>query len=423
MSVQLCIFEDEYHSRLFPLTYFRPVYDLRCGAFSLREKIQRAYGGIPVSLHCREYLHDYQSLKNPGVPVNEITASRCLFVNGRVVAGGDFARVVPLDAGADKIYMSGDRVVAALVGGTKLQRLKDRGGGILSATDFEGIPARKVEATMVDYPWNLVNHNGAQLRVDCSALMKKTRSKNIRGKVSEGAFLLNKKDIYIGDGSEVLPAVVIDAEDGPVYIGKNVKILPQATIIGPVYIGDGSVIKVGAKIYEDTTIGPVCKIGGEVEASIIHGYSNKQHDGFLGHAYIGAWVNLGAGTTNSDLKNNYGLVKVFINGELTDSGSQFVGVTIGDHSKTAINSMFNTGTVIGVSSNIFGSGFPPKYVPSFSWGAAGETFTTYGLDRAIEVAGRVMARRKMRLTDADVALFKKIFELTSTERRERGMPE
>jgi UDP-N-acetylglucosamine diphosphorylase/glucosamine-1-phosphate N-acetyltransferase len=166
----------------------------------------------------------------------------------------------------------------------------------------------------------------------------------------------------------------------------------------------------------------MCKVGGEVEESIIHGYSNKQHAGFLGHAYIGAWVNLGADTNNSDLKNNYGKVTVQIGNQLVDTGLQFVGLTMGDHSKSAINSMFNTGTVVGVSSNIFGSGFPPKYVPSFSWGAAGETFTTFSIDRAIEVARRMMARRKIELTATEEKLFRKIFELTSPERKRQGMP-
>ncbi|MBI2428770.1 MAG: transferase, partial [Ignavibacteriales bacterium] len=229
-------------------------------------------------------------------------------------------------------------------------------------------------------------------------------------------------NIFIDAGTVIKPGVVIDAEEGPVYIGKNVTIMPFSTIVGPAYIGDHSVVKVGAKIYHDTSIGPVCKVGGEIEASILHSYSNKQHDGFLGHSYLGAWVNCGAGTVTSDLKNNYGSVKVYVNGEPVDSGMQFVGVTIGDHSKTAINSTFNTGTVVGVSSNIFGTGFPPKYVPSFSWGAAGETFTTYNADKAINVARKVMIRRTIALTDSEEILFRTIFDLTSNERRKRGMP-
>ncbi len=191
--------------------------------------------------------------------------------------------------------------------------------------------------------------------------------------------------------------------------------------MGPCSIGNGTIVKAGARIYEDTSVGEVCKVGGEVESSIIHSFSNKQHDGFLGHSYLGMWVNLGADTNNSDLKNNYGSVKVVINDEQIDSGSQFMGLTMGDHAKTAINTMFNTGTVVGVACNVFGGGFPPKYIPSFTWGGP-EAITTYAMERSIEVAKRAMARRNVQLTDATERLLKKIFDLTRDERRKRGMP-
>jgi len=165
----------------------------------------------------------------------------------------------------------------------------------------------------------------------------------------------------------------------------------------------------------------VCKVGGEVEASIIHAYSNKQHEGFIGHSYLGTWVNIGADTNNSDLKNDYGNVKVYIDGELIDSGSMFVGLTMGDHSKSGINLMFNTGTVVGVSCNIYGAGLPPKFIPSFSWGGAEDGFVTYRIDKAIEVAKRVMARRKVQFTEIDEKLFRKIFELTQDERERNGV--
>jgi UDP-N-acetylglucosamine diphosphorylase/glucosamine-1-phosphate N-acetyltransferase len=213
----------------------------------------------------------------------------------------------------------------------------------------------------------------------------------------------------------VKPGVVLDAEGGPIYIGKKAKVFPNAVIEGPAFIGDGSMIKIGAKIYENTSIGEVCKVGGEVEGSIIHSYSNKQHDGFLGHAYLGMWVNLGADTNNSDLKNNYGSVRVMINGEEVNSGSMFVGLTMGDHSKAGINTMFNTGTVVGVSSNVFGAGFPPKYIPSFAWGGA-EGIETYDIARALEVAQRVMGRRKMQLSGAEEKVLREVFALTARER-------
>jgi UDP-N-acetylglucosamine diphosphorylase/glucosamine-1-phosphate N-acetyltransferase len=279
----------------------------------------------------------------------------------------------------------------------------------------EGLEKEEVDVQMIRYPWDLVSNNGKQIVADARLLTRGTSGKRIRGKVYPGAMLINRKNIFIDTGATIKPGVVLDAENGPVHIGKNVTVFPNATIEGPAFVGDGSLIKIGAKIYENTSIGEMCKVGGEVEASIIHSYSNKQHDGFLGHAYLGMWVNLGADTNNSDLKNNYGTVKVYINGEPVDSGSMFVGLTMGDHSKAGINTMFNTGTVVGVSCNVFGSGFPPKYIPSFSWGGA-EGLTLYDPDKSIGVARRVMARRKVELKEADERLFRKVFELTEKER-------
>ncbi|HLF20685.1 MAG TPA: GlmU family protein [Bacteroidota bacterium] len=421
MASNICIFEDNTCTQFLPLVYFRPVYNLRCGVSPLRDKIIRSYPKANVSLHCREYLASYMRLRNPGVSVNEIPSDQCLFVNGRVLADGSFAKKIPLSQKSDVVYVHGDSVVAAYVSAPGLKKLKTRLNSLLTISDFDGIPRTEVDVELVSYPWNLVHENGHQLSKDYEIVASSVKGKRIRGKIHKGVHLMGK-EILIGEGSSVKPGVVLDAEDGPVIIGKNVKVFPNATIIGPVFIGDNCWIKVGAQIYENTSIGPVCKVGGEVEESIIHSYSNKQHAGFLGHSYIAPWVNLGADTNNSDLKNNYGTVKVYVNGEQVDTGLQFVGLTMGDHSKAAINSMFNTGTVVGVCSNIFGFGFPPKYVPSFSWGAAGETFTTFSIDKAIEVARRVMARRKIELTATEETLFRKIFELTSDERKRRGMP-
>ncbi len=422
MQTQICIFEDIYHPRLLPLVYFRPTFNLRCGILSLKEKIQHAYPKAEVTLHCRSYMADYMRLRNPALAVNEISSNNCLFINGRAIADEKFAKMIPLEGDTDIVYVNDDNVVAARVSGQKLKTLKSHLNGIFSISDFDGLQVQRVDVKMVNYPWELIKHNGDQLRADFEVLKKSHHSKKIKLKKLPGVHILNEKNVFIGEGSILKPGVVIDAENGPVYIGKNVQVMSFSTIIGPAYIGDGSIVKVGAKIYQDCSIGPVCKIGGEIEASIIHSYSNKQHDGFLGHSYLGAWVNCGAGTVTSDLKNNYSSVKVFVNGEPVDSGMQFVGVTIGDHSKTAINSTFNTGTVIGVSSNVFGTGFPPKYVPSFSWGAAGETFTTYNIEKAINVASKVMIRRNIELSDSEEKLFRKIFDLTSDERRQRGMP-
>jgi UDP-N-acetylglucosamine diphosphorylase/glucosamine-1-phosphate N-acetyltransferase len=419
VTPHICIFEDAQVDRLFPLVYFRPVCNLKCGINSLREKIVRAYPKASASLQCRSYLVDTVQARNPKVHVNDIPADSCLFINGRTVAGRDLAKKIPLNGDKETMFMSGDVVVAVRVSGARLSRLKGQLGMPLSAAIFDDMPRIQVDVKTITYPWDLVQNNGRQLVEDFEALVgrKKMRSRRL-----PGCYLLGKDRIFIDPSATIKPGVVLDAEKGPIYIDRNATVLPQTSIVGPVYVGQGSVVRAGSTIYENTSIGPVCKVGGEVEDTIIQGYSNKQHSGFLGHSYIGAWVNLGAGTNNSDLKNNYGPVKVQLGPEQIDTGLQFVGLTMGDHSKSAINSQFNTGTVVGVSSNIFGSGFPPKYVPSFSWGAAGETFTTYQVERAIDVARRVMKRRQIELTAAEETLFRTIFDITSIHRRKQGMP-
>jgi len=421
MVDNICLFEDVYYKRLLPLVYFRPLYDLRCGILTLREKITKQYPNIPVSLHCRSYLKDLVKQQNPGFYVNEISGKSCLFINGRVIVDEVFKEKINL-SGNDKIYFKGDICIAAKVSGSKLDLLKSHLPDLFSISSFHDIDREETDVNVISYPWDLVNANGKQIISDFNILTKDIKGDKVKGKVYEGAFLLNRDNIYIGEGSKVKPGVVLDAEGGPIYIGSNVEVFPNSTIEGPAFIGDGSKIKVGAKIYENTSIGPVCKVGGEVEASIFHSYSNKQHDGFLGHSYLGMWVNLGADTNNSDLKNNYGNVKVIINGEQIDSGSMFVGLTIGDHSKSGINTMFNTGTVVGVSSNIYGGGFPSKYIPSFSWGGS-ESLIGYDLGKSIEVAKRVMNRRKVEMTEVDETLFKKVFDLTKEERIKKGMSE
>ncbi len=230
-----------------------------------------------------------------------------------------------------------------------------------------------------------------------------------------GVNFVNPDEIFIRQNVTVKPGVVIDATNGPVYIDDDVFIYPNAVIEGPVYIGKDSKIKIGASIYENVSIGSNCKIGGEVEDAIILPYTNKQHAGFIGHSYLGSWVNLGADTNCSDLKNNYSTIKVKLNNETIDTGTQFLGVIIGDHSKSAINTMFNTGTIIGMSSNIFGAGFPEKYIPSFSWGGA-DGLTTYELNKSIQTAKIVFGRRNKEFTTGDEKLLETVFNLTKEER-------
>jgi len=219
--------------------------------------------------------------------------------------------------------------------------------------------------------------------------------------------MLNEAAIHVGRDSVLKPGVVLDAEHGPIFIGESVTIAPNASIEGPCYIGDGSLIQPGAVLRDAMSIGQRCKVGGELESSVIHGFSNKQHDGFLGHSYVAEWVNLAADTVNSDLKNTYGTVRVPINGVEVESGQMFVGLTIGDHSKTGIGQMFPTGAVVGFGSNIATCEFAPKFVPSFTWLTASAR-KLYELGRCLDVAKRVMGRRQTDMTAAQEALFRQL---------------
>jgi len=273
------------------------------------------------------------------------------------------------------------------------------------------VKVEEVEANLLEYPWDLVRLNGEAIKAD----FRLTRKSGIEGEVAEGAYLIKPDQIYLAEGAEVQPGVVLNAEEGPIYIEEEVEVRPPTVIDGPSYIGKGTIVD-GAKIREGCSIGPVCRIAGEIEESIFYAYTNKHHDGFIGHAYVGEWVNLGALTTNSDLKNTYGTMKVPLQGKLIDTGDIKVGSFIGDHTKTGIGTLLSTGCVIGVACNIFGGGMTPKFIPSFSWGGE-KGFVENKLDKVIEVARLVMERRGVKQTEADRDLLKRVYELTADERR------
>jgi UDP-N-acetylglucosamine diphosphorylase/glucosamine-1-phosphate N-acetyltransferase len=263
-----------------------------------------------------------------------------------------------------------------------------------------GLPRRDVGAhvTLLDWPWQIVDANLDLLKSDWTDDMA-----GVAGTVAAGSYLVNDAAIHIGWGTKIKPCVVIDAEDGPVWIGDNVTILPHSYIQGPAYLGNGTLIQPGAVVHAGTTIGPRSKIGGEVEASIIQGYSNKQHDGFLGHSYVGSWVNIAADCINSDLKNTYGTIRVPINGRDVETGKMFVGMFVGDYSKAGINVSFPTGAVIGFCSSVFAAR-SPKFVPSFAW-LDGDSVQRYDEQRGLAIARKVMARRQCTMSPAEEQLF------------------
>jgi UDP-N-acetylglucosamine diphosphorylase/glucosamine-1-phosphate N-acetyltransferase len=267
--------------------------------------------------------------------------------------------------------------------------------------------------TLIDRVWKIFQHNGNQIREDFARLTAGRRSANI----DDAHTRVYKPDhIFLEEGANVR-AAILNAEHGPIYLGKNSEVQEGAVIRGPFALGEGAIINMGAKLRGDTSIGPYCKAGGEISNAVFFGYSNKAHDGFLGNSVLGEWCNIGADSNTSNLKNNYEPVKLWSYAAqgFVDTGLQFCGLMMGDHSKCGINTMFNTGTVVGVSANIFGSGFPRNFVPSFAWGGAGG-LTTYSVAKALDTAARVLARRNLVLEPFDRALLTNIFETTRSER-------
>jgi UDP-N-acetylglucosamine diphosphorylase/glucosamine-1-phosphate N-acetyltransferase len=412
--MQICIYEDKKYPNFYPLVYSRPVYDLVCGISTLREKLVREFSGHTISLHCRKDLEDTVKNNNPELKVNKIIGDSCLFVNGRIISSRNLSEILSEDENEDSIYKNGDEIVAARLSNENLAKIKSNLPDTLNFDSFAGLSTKNIYVKVYNYIWTLIEDNGSEIIRDVDAL-RKLNSAFTDLKNFEAVNFINPENIFVRNNVTIKPGVVIDATNGPVYIDKNTFIYPNAVIEGPVYIGSESKIKSGAAINENVSIGSVCKIGGEIEDSIMLPYSNKQHAGFIGHSYLGSWVNLGADTNCSDLKNNYGTVKVFLEGKSVDTGEQFLGVIMGDHSKTAINTMFNTGTVVGMSSNIFGAGFPANYIPSFSWGGA-DGFSTYDLNKCIKTAKVVFGRRDREFTAEDEKLFETVFNLTKDER-------
>jgi UDP-N-acetylglucosamine diphosphorylase / glucose-1-phosphate thymidylyltransferase / UDP-N-acetylgalactosamine diphosphorylase / glucosamine-1-phosphate N-acetyltransferase / galactosamine-1-phosphate N-acetyltransferase len=271
---------------------------------------------------------------------------------------------------------------------------------------------REYPARMYRYPWDLIRMNRDLLTED---------ARWIQSGIGDGAdvhpsvIMINPDNICIGAGARVRAGCVLDASEGPVIIGQEADIMPQCVLIGPVHVGTGSKVKAGAKLYEGTSIGSYCKIGGEVEDSIFHSFANKQHDGFVGHSYFASWTNLGADTNTSDLKNNYSDIRVVLEGKEYQTGLRFLGTIMAEHSKCGINTMFNTGTVVGVGCNIYGGDFPPKAIPGFTWGGA-EGLVEHEFDRCAATAGVVMQRRGQALTDAEQRLLRDVFVCTSKQR-------
>jgi UDP-N-acetylglucosamine diphosphorylase/glucosamine-1-phosphate N-acetyltransferase len=412
----ICIFEDEQYLNFEPLIYSRPIYDLVCGMNTLKEKITRAFPKEKFVLKCRPYLESFVKEENPKYKVNQFDEDAYLFINGRIIAPANLKNILKVKSNEEKVFISKGIVAAVQLSRKRIEALGLVKTEVIDTKLFSDLPAVEVDVECANYLWDLVYLNGKEIQIDFKIYAKNKSSAN---KKYAGVNFVNRKNIFIGKEVEIKPGVVLDASTGPIHIENNVTIFPNVVIQGPIYIGESAKIKSCATIYPNVSIGKVCKIGGEVEDTIVHPYTNKQHSGFLGHSYLGSWINIGADTNNSDLQNNYGSIKVQVNGKHIDSGKQFVGLMMGDHSKTAINTMFNTGTVVGFSSNVFGAGFPPKYIPSFGWGGS-ESMKEYKLSKAVETAKAVFARRNKNFSKEDEDLFETIFKITREDRSKRG---
>jgi UDP-N-acetylglucosamine diphosphorylase/glucosamine-1-phosphate N-acetyltransferase len=310
---------------------------------------------------------------------------------------------------------------AARVAGT-LAELAGRGTdaegedetGLRRALEQSGLALKEMVADIPEILADLIRENAAAIEADYAAYASLLRAPS--WSEHAGVHAIRPDRIRLGEGVRLDPGVVLDAREGPILIGSGTRIMANAVLEGPIAAGPRCLVKAGAKIMGGVSLGSVCKVGGEVEGSILLGFSNKQHDGFLGHSYVGSWVNLGAATDTSDLKNNYGPVRVTVAGRERDTGSRHVGAFLGDHTKTGIHTMLNTGTVAGVFANIFGGGFPPKEIPSFVWGGQ-ERWEEYRLDKALETAALVTSRREVVLTEGERELAGRVFEASSQRRR------
>ena len=380
---------------LLPLTFTRPVSEIRLGILTIREKWEK-FLNQDLSWHTCPYL----STKFPSDLSGDNT-----YINGSILPGEGLVRKLKtLNPG--QALVAGESLICVRLGKEEAEKFDPGGPGTYETVEYAE-PVVKIE-----YPCDIFAMNGQALEKDFILLTRDRES----GTISSSNTVLGDGQVFLEEDARV-ECATLNTGTGPIYIGKGAEIMEGAHIRGAFALGDESTLKLGAKIYGPTTIGPGCKAGGEINNSVIFGYSNKAHDGFLGNSVIGEWCNIGADSNNSNLKNNYSMVRLWNYREekFISTGRVFCGLVMGDHSKCGINTMFNTGTVVGVNANVFGSGFPRNFIPSFSWGGA-HGFSTYQLEKALEVAAEVMKRRDIQLDTTDTGILSEIFRLTEKYR-------
>ena len=387
------LFDGPVRNALLPFTFTRPVADIRVGILTIREKWEKYLGSTTTTL-----TEDYLSEKFPMVEMEENVMINAAFLPNPILAEM-ISNLEPNQA-----IFKGDAIIAFFT-----QDSQDE-------VDFDSytIIEFEKEVLTIEHTWDIFAKNDAALREDFELLTEGRTSQPIPKSVN----VISPSTIFIEEGAK-LEFVTLNASTGPIYIGKNAEIMEGSVIRGPFALCEEAQVKLASKVYGATTVGPYCRIGGEVNNSVLFGYSNKGHEGFLGNSVLGEWCNIGADSNNSNLKNNYEEVKLwsYETEGFEKTGLQFCGLMMGDHSKCGINTMFNTGTVVGVSTNIFGSGFPRNFVPSFSWGGA-SGFSTYITKKAFETARIAMARRHVDFDEQEAKILEHVFEETKKWRKE-----
>ena len=384
------LFDGEYRDNLLPLTFTKPVADLRVGILTIREKWEKHLGFTTTTI-----TEEYLSEKFPMVEMEEN-----IMINASFLPTLSLVEMVSKLKASEAIYKSGELIAFF----AKEQE----------EIDFETFQKYEYAEDLIQikHSWDLFSNNGVALEADFDLITEGRES----APIPETVHCMNKERIFLEDDVDIEIAV-LNANKGAIYIGKNAEVQEGSMIRGPFAMGAYSVVKMGTKVYGPTSLGPKCKIGGEVNNAILSGYCSKGHDGYLGNAVIGEWCNIGADSNNSNLKNNYANVKIweYSQERFVDTGLQFCGLIMADHSKCGINTMFNTGSVIGVSANIYGSNFPRNFIPSFSWGGAAG-LKTYSLVKAFETMDLVMRRKNEEFTAEDQKIMEHVFEISSKYR-------
>ena len=395
--MSVIFFDDDFRSSFLPLTFTRPVAELRVGILTIREKWNHYFFGQVNGWLTENYLA-------AKFPIN--ASDENLLINGSVLPSEHLVAEINALPVNSRLLNAGV-TVAFKLSGEMMEGIKS----------FDQInPEKTLSSTAliqkITYPWDIFSMNDLAIKADFELLTAGRKSQPL----STTNKVIGDWPVFLEDGAKA-EFSFINTTNGPVYIGKSAEVMEGCMIRGPFSLGDHAQLKMGAKIYGPTTIGPYCKVGGELNNSVLFGFSNKAHDGFLGNSVIGEWCNIGADSNNSNLKNNYSTVKMWSYKEegFIPTGLQFCGLVMGDHSKCSINTMFNTGTVVGVSANVFGTGFPPKFIPSFSWGGS-EGFTTFRVEEAIGVAQRVFERRNLQFDQTEQQVFKHLFDHTTKYR-------